>query len=268
MTVEVRSLPRALAAVTAELEMNEATFVTLEQITEIAARHDIASSPRDIAWRLRKHGWLLPTATRGVWEFAPAAHAGAYGKGDVFAEFDGALARRPDQDLRVAVTSALWLYGWSERPPSRHEISARPGASVPKGLSTTYRVLRFSSNLPPSTPKGRPTESPPTILVHMATHPSNVSTWEPLANSLYDIAQATTANELRAEMSGRPAAVGARLGYLLHGVVPQLVRDAGLQPTRTVTRFGAASSPTRRFNSHWNVADSLLPFDPTSERIS
>jgi hypothetical protein len=242
--------------------MDEATYVTLEQIADIAERYEIASSPRDIAWRLRKNGWLLSTPTRGVWEFAPGAHAGAYSKGDVFAEFDGALARRPDSDLRVALVSALWLYGWSDRPPSRHEISAAPGAPVPKGLVTTYRLLRFESKLPPARPKGRPMESPATLLVHMASRPSHVSSWEPLWDSLYDIAQATSAGDIRAEMAGRPASVGARLGYLLHGAAPRLAKEAGLRRTGAVTRFGSASSPAKRFNPQWNVMDSLLPFDP------
>jgi hypothetical protein len=50
--------------------------------------------PADVAIRrLREHGWLLDLATRGVWEFAPAARAGAYGSGDPLVELRATLAR-------------------------------------------------------------------------------------------------------------------------------------------------------------------------------
>jgi predicted transcriptional regulator of viral defense system len=260
MTVEVRSLPRTLAAIAAELEMDEATYVTVDQIRAIAARHGISSQPRDIAWRLRQHGWLLPTESQGVWEFAPASHAGPYGRGDVFAVLNGNLARRPDRDLRVALISALWLHGWAERPPSKHEVTAAPGSQVSAGLTRTYRILRFDPHLPPVKHKNTPAEAPATILAHIAARPSHISSWEAVRLALPELADASTPEQLRDEMAGRPVAVGARLGYLLHGAAPDLVRDAGLEPARGVTRFG--SGPTRRFNSHWNVADTMLPFDP------
>ena len=38
----------------------------------------VRTATRTVATRLRERGWLLPTGQRGVWEFAPAAVAGAY----------------------------------------------------------------------------------------------------------------------------------------------------------------------------------------------
>lgn len=262
MTVQARSLPRVLATVVAELEMDEAAFVTIDDIQRIAKDRDISSSPRDIAWRLRQQGWLLRTETSGVWEFAPAAHAGPYGRGDVFAELDGALSRNPGQDLRIALVSALWVHGWSERAPVRHEVSASLDAKVASGLRRTYRVMRFDSHLPPVTERRRtPVEAPATILAHVATHPAHVSSWEAIEFALPDLVENTTADQLREEVNDRPRTVSARLGYLLHGIAPTLVRNAGLEPSPQLVRFG--SEPTsRRFNTHWNVADTILPFDP------
>jgi predicted transcriptional regulator of viral defense system len=268
MTVEARSLPRVLAAIAAELEMNEATFVTLDDIRRIAEDHGFSSSARDIAWRLRRHGWLLPTESSGVWEFAPASHAGPYGRGDVFAELDGALSRNPNQDLRIALVSALWIHGWSERPPSKHEIAAAPEAKVTSGLRRTYRIVRFDSRLPAARRRRRtPVEAPATILAHLAVHPAHVSSWEAIEFALPELADNTTADQLREEMTGRPAAVSARLGYLLHNLAPKLVRNAGLKPAPTLTRFGSEPA-SRRFNSYWNVADTILPFDPAEIGIA
>ena len=263
MTVQARSLPRVLAAVAAELERNEAAYVTIDDIRRIAEDHGFSSSARDIAWRLRKHGWLLPTATSGIWEFAPAAHAGPYSRGDVFAELDGVLSRNPGQDLRIALVSALWIHGWTERPPSKHEVSASRDAKVPSGLRRRYRIVRFDSHLPPAKQRRRqtPVEAPATILAHIATHPAHISTWEAIEFALADLAENTTADELREDVRGRPAALSARLGYLLPGIEPRLVRDAGLKPARQLVRFGSAPA-SRRFNSNWNVADTILPFDP------
>lgn len=262
MTVEARSLPRVLATVVAELEMAEAAYVTLDEIERIAKDRDIASSPRDIAWRLRQHGWLLRTETSGIWEFAPAANAGPYSRGDVFAELDGVLARNPGQDLRIALVSALWIRGWTERTPSKHEIAASRAAKVASGLRRTYRVVSFDSHLPPDTHRRRtPVEAPATILAHIAAHPAHVSSWEAIEFALADLVENTTANQLRQELVGRPGTVSARLGYLLHGIAPRLAQDAGLKPSPQLVRFGSEPA-SRRFNSHWNVADTILPFDP------
>ncbi len=248
--------------------MNEAAYVTIDDIRRIAEDHGFASSARDIAWRLRRHGWLLTTETSGIWEFAPAAHAGPYSRGDVFAELDGALSRNPGQDLRIALVSALWIHGWTERPPSRHEVSASRDAKVSSGLRRSYRIVRFDSHLPPAKQRRRtPVEAPPTILAHIATNPAHVSTWEAIEFALADLVENTAADQLREEASGRPAAVSARLGYLLHGIAPKLVRNAGLKPARQLVRFGSEPA-SLRFNSQWNVADTILPFDPAQLRAA
>jgi predicted transcriptional regulator of viral defense system len=264
MTVEVRSLPPTLAAVVADLELDEASYVTLGQIREIAQRYGISSHAGDLAWRLRRNGWLLPTPRRGVWEFAPAAHGGRYGRGDVFAVLRGELDLRPDEDIRVGLVSALWLRGWAERPPSRHELTTAADAPVSTGLGRVYRILRFGSHSTPDRLRGLPVESIASTLVHAAARPAHVSGWEAVEQALPDLVAATSPEQLREEVSGRPSAVAARLGYLLQGVAPDLVREAGLQPGAGTTRFGPRSGETLRFDSDWNVVDTILPFDPAA----
>jgi hypothetical protein len=264
MTADVRLLPRSLAAVVADLELTEASYVTLDQIREIAERHGVASSPADLAWRLKRNGWLLATSRRGVWEFAPGAHAGPYGRGDVFTVLRGELDLNPGTDLRVGLLSALWLRGWAERPPTAHELSAPPDARVSAGLRRSYRVHRFDARLPADRLRDLPVEATATTLVHIAARPAKVSSWETVEHGLVELAAATNAAALRTELADRPASVGARLGYLLHGAAPDLVAQAGLAPANGVTWFGPRRGREVLFDPTWNVADSLLPFNPAA----
>lgn len=266
MTADVRVLPRALASIVADLEFEEATVVTADRIAELAARHGLTSSVRDLAWRLRRNGWLLQTGHRGVWEFAPGAHAGPYGRGDVFAVLRAEQDLDPQGDLRACLDSALWLRGLADRAPSMHQVTTPTGQHVRAGLARTYNVIRFNSNLPAQDLRGLKVEAPATTLVHAGAKPGRVQSWETIEGALVDLADATTEDNLVAELSGRPASVKARVGYLLSGVAPDLVEKAGLVPAAGVTWFGPRNRPTVRFNSRWQVADTLLPFDPTTSR--
>jgi predicted transcriptional regulator of viral defense system len=261
MTVDARPLSRTLSAIVAEFELEQASYVTLEQIAAIATRSGIASSARDLAWRLRKAGWLLDTPARGVWEFAPAENAGPFGRGDAFALLRGLLERRSMATARVCLISALWLRGWSERAPSRHEVAIARDTIPPAGAKVGYQMYRFDSRLSPETIRGLPVELPAATLVHIATRPSRVTSWETIAGALPNLAANTDGNELRTELEGRPPTVSARLGYLLEGVAPHLIEDVGLRPTTTVTHIGPHDVPAR-YNSYWNIADSEMPLDP------
>ena len=77
-----RPLSPTLAAVVEELELDQPVVVTADDLSGIVARHGLGTPVKVIAARLRGAGWLLPTPQRGVWEFAPGAHAGAIGHGD------------------------------------------------------------------------------------------------------------------------------------------------------------------------------------------
>ena len=71
-----RTIPPSLGPILTELELDAPQVVTLAELAALATRTGIGTEPRVVADRMRKLGWLLPTETAGVWEFAPAAHAG------------------------------------------------------------------------------------------------------------------------------------------------------------------------------------------------
>lgn len=254
-----RRLPAALAAITEQLELEEASHITLERIADLARAHGIKSKPSDLAWRLKQLGWLLPTSTRGVWLFAPAAHAGPYSRGDDWATLRGVLERRPDLDVRVSLVSALWLLGLSERAPSRHELSGpAPANRLPAGLTKTYRYTRFDARLPPITLQGLAVQDPATLLVHIATRPTLVTSWDAVENALPVLAAQTTPEALTTELQGRTASVEARLGYLLSATAPDLSDMLRLRrPPHTVRMGPHHSSRPTKYNARWNIADGL-----------
>src|ERR1035437_6125238 len=76
-----RTIPSSLAPVLEQLELYQADLVTTARLDELVRTAGIRTATRTVATRLRERGWLLPTGQRGVWEFAPAAVAGAYRRG-------------------------------------------------------------------------------------------------------------------------------------------------------------------------------------------
>jgi hypothetical protein len=73
------------------------------------------------------------------------------------------------------------------------------------------------------------------------------------------VAAEVTADDVLAELRDRHATVAARLGYLLQGLRPDLAGQ--ITGPSTKTWFGPRSRVIRH-DSRWQVADTLLPFDP------
>src|SRR5664280_2847162 len=95
-TAMTRTIPPSLSPILTDLELDAPQVVTLAELATLATSAGVATEPKMVADRLRKLGWLLPTGTAGVWEFAPAAHAGPIGHGGQFLGLRVALAaRRP-----------------------------------------------------------------------------------------------------------------------------------------------------------------------------
>jgi predicted transcriptional regulator of viral defense system len=260
MTVSSRSLSKGMARIVTELELQQPTLVTIEELTELAHEVQLRTPAKVLAARLRATGWLLPTAQRGVYEFAPGSHAGPYGHGDPFIDLRASL-RTGHQPITVALQSALWLHGLAERVPDRHEVAVPAGATVSHAIRGRMRVVRFSPRLPPAEVEQLPVHQPPTILVHLASKPSDVRGWHTFAEVLPELVSRSSIEDLDRELQKRPSTVRPRLAYLLSGVAPEAADR--LQPNRppTVTWFGA-SRTTRRFDNRFNIADDLLPFDP------
>ncbi len=258
--VPARTLSRGLAQLVADLELRQPTLVTVEELAALAEDARLKTPPKVLAARLRAAGWLLPTAQRGVYEFAPGAHAGPYGHGDPFIDLRAAFVVG-NRSAVLALQSAVWLHGLADRAPNRHEVTVPVGTNPSEAIKRRLRVVRFVHRLEPVDIERLPVHRPATILVHLATKPGNVHGWTTFAEALGDLAVRSPLAELERELARRPSTVRPRLAYLLSGVAPGIADQ--LQPTTpdAVTWFGSRRV-SQRFDKRFNVADSLLPFDP------
>ena len=262
-----RTLPPGLAPVVEELELERPELVTTAVLAEIVARQNLRTPVRVVASRLRSRGWLLATGERGVWEFAPAAHAGPIGRGEVTLPLQAAVRRRPDLKCGLTLQSAAWAHGLADRAPARLEIAAFDPVAA-RVLKTAGRVNTFRPVLPTVTLKNVPVLAVDSVLVHMATHPDDVRSWASASEWLPELAAEADWEYLRVELLERPIRVTIRLGYLLDGPRPELAaqlkeRAVATGRTRTVW-FGSREQPTRRRSARWRVTDTLLPFDPAN----
>jgi predicted transcriptional regulator of viral defense system len=264
-----RTLSAGLAPVVEELELERPELVTTASLSEIVARHGVRTPVRVVASRLRERGWLLATGERGVWEFAPAAHAGPIGRGQATLPLQAALRRRPDLECGLTFQSAAWARGLADRAPNRLEIAAFDPAAA-RVLKTAGRVSTFRPRLAPVSLRGVPVLALESVLVQLAAHPDDVKSWSSTVEWLPDVAAEADWTDMKAELADRPIRVTIRLGYLLDGVRPDLAahlaaRAAESGRARTVW-FGSRDAPQRRHSRRWRVTDTLLPFDPADLR--
>lgn len=252
-----RSIPPSLAPVLAELELAGADLVTSAQLDRLVRDAGIRTQTRIVAARLRELGWLLPTGERGVWEFAPAAVAGPYSRGGHTRLLRSVLARA-EVACGLTFQAAAWAHGLADRAPARVEVAAatpQDARRLPGGLDVSV----FAPRLSYVTAKGVPALQPASILAHMAASPSRVRSWTSAAEWLPDVAAEAPAADVLAELQDRPATVTARLGYLLQGLRPDIAGQ--ITAPQTKTWFGPRR-PLVRHDNRWQVADTLLPFDP------
>jgi predicted transcriptional regulator of viral defense system len=259
-----RSIPPSLAPVVEELELAGADLVTTSELDEIVRAAGIRSTTRTVAARLRERGWLLPTGQRGVWEFAPGAVAGPFSRGGHTRLLRSVLARA---EIACGFTfqAAAWANGLADRAPARVEVAAATAQDA-RRLPDEFDVSVFAPRLGYVTAKGVPVLRPDSILAHMAASPSRVRSWASAAEWLPDVAAEATAEGILAELRGRAATVAARLGYLLQGLRPDIAEQ--ITGPSAKTWFGPRGTLIRHDN-HWQVADTMLPFDPrTLERVT
>ncbi len=262
-----RRIPPSLSPILAELELDAARVVTLADLARLVERAGIGTAPRVVAARLRELGWLLPTGTAGVWEFAPASHAGPISHGDPFLALRAALAARPSLHAAVCLRSALAVNNLVERYPDRLEVAVDDSASIPRGLRRATRVVIFGAHLGPELSLGVPVHRLTTVLVHLVTRPTDVRGWGAIADALPDLVDAVAPNDVDIELAGRPRSVRVRLAYLVHGVAPDLADR--LVPAEQGGRaapkvwFGPRG-PLKRHSTRFSIADTLLPFDPAA----
>jgi hypothetical protein len=209
-----RTIPRGLAPLLELLELEQPRVVTAVQLATWAREAGSGWSADLLARRLRERGWFLDLAAKGVWEFAPASRAGAFGAGDPLIELRATLARDSSAPFVVAAESAVYLLGLAGRRPEPEVVGAPEGMRPPKALKG-LRIVRWRPAVGPVFHDGLPTWAPSTLLAFMATRPSGYHDWPNVGEWLVQAAAQTTVHDLSLELASRPRSSWARASYLL-----------------------------------------------------
>jgi len=262
-----RTISPSLAGVLERLELEQPGLVTSKDLTRILEGLGIKTPTRIIAARLRERGWLLSTGRSGVWEFAPAALAGAYSRWDPFISLQTVLACHPQLPCALTFQSAAWAHGVAERLPKRLELAVdsmkHANRFIGDPILSTFNPVLSRIEL-----KGVPVLAIESLVVHTAAKPADLRSWHSALEWLPDLATELDFETLIVELSGQSKAVGARTGYLLQGLRPDL--SAGIYQTitpSTKTWFGPRG-PLLRHDNCWLIADTILPFSPRElERV-
>ncbi|PRY27994.1 type IV toxin-antitoxin system AbiEi family antitoxin [Pseudosporangium ferrugineum] len=262
-----RTIPPSMGGVLEDLELEQPTLVTIEQLAQLVERHGLRTPTRIVAARLRERGWLLPTGQRGVWEFAPAATAGAYSRNDPLTPLRAFLAQRPTARCALAFQTAAWAHGFADRVPAHIEIAAGT-TELARQLPSRVSVSVFTPRLPYRELRGVPVLAVESVLVHMTTKPGAVRSWTSALEWLPELTSELSWQPLALELTDRPAATRARTGYLLQAMRPDLataIRHLGALGGKTW--FGPRGHLLRHDNA-WQIADTSLPFDPRTLRAT
>lgn len=208
-----RAVPRSIAGVLQELELDQPRVVTREHLELLTSKTESTASASVAARLLRERGWLLPLRTSGTWEFAPGARAGAYGAGDPFIELRARLATRPGP-LAVAAESAAWLQGLAGRTPHPHVLGLPPGDRLPRALDD-FRAVAWVPATDTDDIDGLPVWSVSTLLAFMASRVDHFHDWPNVSEWLSEAAERASVDALRRELEGWPRSCWARAAYLL-----------------------------------------------------
>ena len=220
-----RTVPLGLAPLMGLLELEQPRVVTRAVLTEWAREAGVQWPVDVVVRRLRERGWLLDLSARGVWEFAPAARAGAFGSGDPFIELRATLARNPEAPYVVAAESAAYAHGLASRPPDREVIGAPAGARPPRALRG-FRLVHWTPRQECEPKDMLPTWPITTLLAFMATRPALYRDWPNVGEWLRRAASATSVAGLLDELDGCARSAWARAAYLLEaGAQTERARD-------------------------------------------
>jgi len=253
-----RPIPRRLAAVVECLELFQPGILTLKDLEFYLRELGMKVDPATIARELQRYGWLLPLRTRGRWEFAPGARAGAVPSGDPFIELRATLQRRT-LPVALAYDSAAWLQGLSARQPHKHVLAMPPRQrKLPPALSE-FRVTRTWSVLEPETKDNLPVWRVPTLLAKMAIVPHYYRDWPNVMEWLDEAFKRADPADLECELDGASDPARVRLAYLadranFKNLAQELMKKARPNGLVYLGRDRARS----RFVREYNLIDSLL----------
>jgi hypothetical protein len=256
-----RRISSGLAGVLEQLELDQPELVTSADLARMVEQAGLRTPAKVVAARLRNTGWLLTTGRRGVWEFAPASVAGPYSRHDPVTPLRAFLAQRPSAGCALTFQAAAGAHGIADRAPTRLEVAVVDRELV-RQLPGTVAASVFAPRLVYAQRRDVPTLQLESVLVHMASRPAAVRSWESAREWLPGLAADLGWDALERELHDRAATVRARAGYLLQGTRPDLADEIfSADPPRSKTWFGSRG-PLLRHDNHWLIADTILPFDP------
>lgn len=252
-----RTIPPGLAPVLEALELEQPRVVTTAQLAGWARQSGVRWPTDVVVRRLRERGWLLDLATKGVWEFAPAARAGAYSSGDPLIELRATLARDPSAPYSVAAESAAYALGLSSRYPERDVIGAPREVRLPQALEG-LRIVRWKPALPAVVRDSLPIWSVATLLAFMAARPAGYRDWPNAGEWIPQAASGVSVSDLALELAGRARSAWARTAYLLDrgGAAPTARELLSRAPRGTGPYYLGRRSAGGLYDSAYDVVDS------------
>lgn len=225
-----RSIPPRIARAVAGMELAGSDLVNRKAI--LMAIESLNGEPLRaiqkldaIIRQLSDAGWLLPTKTRGWWEFAPGSRAGSFPSNNSFLPLIANLTKRSDSQIAVTMESAAFIHRLSEHPPHKEVIAVPPGTSR-KGALNNYRHVNLQLPVYATMEiDGIPVHSIAGLLAAMAIRPlayrdwPNVKNWLPKAcDQLVNLAKGETGSLAGKEgllqiLNGRATSAFARAAY-------------------------------------------------------
>ena len=253
-----RAISKSLAPLVEQLELEQPRVITRAELARMARARELSPWTLAMANRLKAEGWLLSLKTKGVWEFAPGARAGAISFGDPYIELRATLKRRPGFPAQLAYDSAAWLLGFMQRPPEREVISIPDRIHIPAALAG-FRVVHQRPALPLAEQDGLPRWQLESLIVLMAARPDLFRDWPNVSQWLKSAALRADESRIGAELALRPMPVRIRTAYMLEqGNNIRLARELmAVAKTNSLTYFG----PRRRggrYDVRYNLYDAVL----------
>ena len=248
-----------MAGILEDLELDNKAYVTLEELAELSKKHNVSTEPAVIASRLKQSGWLLKTAQRGVWEFASASMAGPYSKNDPLKDIKVFQLSNSKQRSYVCLQTAAWAMGLADRVPSHKELAF---PQIPrKRIPDVITAYKYSPSINVREVRGVNCLAPESILVHIATKPDLIQSWESVMEWLPDVVYECSIENVLEEIAERTDSVKRRTGYLIQGMYPDAadaIYNSIPKPSSKI-RFGARKQSLRN-DEKWKIADTALPF--------
>ena len=256
-----RTISKSLSNILEELELESQTYVTIEHISELAEKYGLLTDPYVMVTRLKQSGWLLPTSQKGVWEFASASMAGPYSKNEPLKDIKVFQKSNPDIECYVCLQTAAWTLGLADRIPVKKELAFPdvPRRHIPDSIA----AFKYHSVLEPVKEKGVLCLPPESIIVHIASKPSVIRSWEGAMEWIPDVVYEMTIDNLYLELSDKNDSIKRRTGYLLQGMYPdaaEYIYNSIPKPAAKI-RFGKRI-PALRNDVKWMISDTALPYSP------